>query len=71
MILNFFSDRDYELAHPAPSVPGINQSRETSQNEASDTFSLLFLFLMIALFISVCFSKSKVFCILLFICNLN
>jgi hypothetical protein len=29
------------------------------------------LFLMIALFISVCFSKSKVFCILLFICNLN
>jgi hypothetical protein len=71
MMLKIFSDRDYELAHPAPSVSRIDQSRETGHNEASDTFSFLFLFLIIALFISVCFSKSKVFGILLFICNLN
>jgi len=71
MMMNFFSHRDYELAHPAPAASKIDLSWETNQNEAKDTFSLLFLFLMVALVALVCFSKSKVFCILFFLCNWN
>lgn len=71
MIMNFLSHRDYELAHPAPPASKIDLSRESNQNKATDTFSFLFLYLMVALVVLVCFSKSKIFCILFFLCNWN